>query len=185
MADGSWENGGHGQPVKAGLPLWGKIAIGCGVAFLLVLVTCVGGTAFLVHKAKQDPDWFKKKAKGAVSLAAEKIRPDWEDFQAVVEQLRSSEGCKALYAANPELAKTWATEAEFLEVASQWRKDVVSAPELSMEVMEQGLHINYRSGKQVSVGWSPKTGRSVYVTFEGTRKSGERGSRRVLELDVR
>jgi len=184
MTNSSWDNGGHGSPAKAGLPLWGKIAIGCGVAFLLVLVTCVGGAAFFVHKAKQDPDWFKNKARGAMSLAVEKVRPDWEDFRAVVEQLRSPEGCKTLYAANPDLAKTWATEAEFLETTSRWHKDVVSAPELSMEVMEQGLHINYRSGGQVSVGWSPKTGRSVYVTFEGTRKSGDHG-RRVLELDVR
>ncbi len=185
MADGSWDNGGHGVPAKAGLPLWGKIALGCGVLFLVVMVTCVGGIAFFTHKAKTDPEWFKKKAMGAMSLGIEKVRPDWEDFQKVVEQLRTPEGCQALYAANPDLAKTWATEAAFLEASSRWHKEVVSAPELSVEVMEQGLHFNYGPGGRVAVGWGPSSGRAIYVTFEGRRKPRDTGPRRVVELDVR
>lgn len=183
MADGSWDNSGHGVPAKAGLPLWGKIALGCGLAFLVVVVTCVGAGAFFVNKIKKDPEGFKNKVMG---FALEKVRPDWEDFRAVVEQLRSPEGSQALYAANPGLAKTWPTEAAFLEAASRWHKEVVSAPDLTPDLMEHhGLQINHDFGGKVTVGWSPKSGRAVYVTFEKARKPGDTGPRRVVELDVR
>ncbi|MBK7294391.1 MAG: hypothetical protein IPI84_11600 [Holophagaceae bacterium] len=126
MADGSWDNSGHGVPAKAGLPLWGKIALGCGIAFLVVVVTCVGGVAYLGNRYKKDPKGFER---GAMAFALDKmnIRPDWEDFRAVVEQLRTPEGCQALYAANPALAKSWPSEAAFLEASSRWHKEVVSA----------------------------------------------------------
>ena len=183
MADGSWDNGGHGVPVKAGLPLWGKIALGCGVVFLVGMVTCLGAGAFLVNKFKKDPDGFAKKV---VGLGVEKLRPDWDEFRSVVEQLRSPEGCQALYAANPALAKTWPTQAAFLEATSRWHKEVVSAPELTPEVMtKQGLRINYEGSRRVSIGWSPQSGRAVYITFEGTRKPGDLTPRQVVELDVR
>jgi hypothetical protein len=183
MADGSWDNGGHGVPAKAGLPLWGKIALGCGIAFMVVLVTCVSGVAFVANRFRKNPDGFAKKFMG---LGLEKLRPDWEDFRAVVEQLRTPEGCQALYAANPELAKTWPTEAAFLEASSRWHMEVGSAPELSPELLtNQGLRIDYELGKRVSIGWSPQSGRAVHVTFEGVRKPGDHGRRRVLELEVR
>jgi hypothetical protein len=183
MADGSWDNGGHGVPAKAGMPLWGKIALGCGIAFLVVLVTCVGAGAFFVNKIKKDPEGFKQKA---MNVVADKVRPDWEDFRTVVEQLRSPEGCRALYASSPALAKTWPTEAAFLAAASAWHKEVVSAPDLTLDVLEHGgLQINHTFGGRVTVGWSPKSGRSVYVTFEGPRKPGDKGPRPLAELDVR
>lgn len=183
MADGSWDNGGHGVPVKAGMPLWAKIGIGCGIAFLVVLVTCVGGAAYVVNRAKKDPDGFKNQVMG---FALEKVRPDWEDFRAVVEQLRTVEGSRALYAANPGLARTWTTEADFLAAAAGWRKDLLPPPDLTPEVMErQGLRINHALGGRVEVGWSPKEGRAVYVTFERARKGGDKGPRLVTELEVR
>lgn len=184
MADGSWDNGGHGVPAKAGMPLWGKIALGCGIAFLVVLVTCVGAGAFFVNKIKKDPEGFKQRAMSAV---ADRLRPDWEDFRFVIEQLRTPEGCQALYRANPELAKTWPTEPAFLDASSRWHKEILPAPaELTFDVMEHGgLQINHTFGSQVTVGWSPKGGRAVYVTFEKARKADDTGPRRVVGLDVR
>lgn len=183
MADGSWDNGGHGVPAKAGMPLWGKIALGCGIAFLVVLVTCVGGLAFVANKVKKDPDGFKNKVMG---FAVDKMKPDWDDFKAVLDQLRTTEGCRALYAANPDLAKTWPTESNFLEAASTWQKDLPIAPELTPDLMERsGLQINHDIGGRVSVGWNPRSGRAVYVTFERSRKPGDKGPRRVVELKVR
>jgi hypothetical protein len=183
MADASWDNGGLGVPPKTGMPLWGKIALGCGVAFALLLVTCAGGIAYMATKAKKDPEGFKHRVMG---FALDKVRPDWEDFRAVVEQLHTPEGSRALYAANPALAKTWPTEAEFLSAAADWRKDLVPAPELTPDVMEHlGLRINHTFGGKVEVGWSPKTGRAVYVTFEGARKDAPGARRQVVALDVR
>lgn len=183
MADSSWDNRGQSIPGRTGMPLWGKIALGCGIAFLVVMVTCAGVGAFLVNKYKKDPEGFKQRA---MSVLADKMRPDWEDFRLVVEQLRSPEGCQALYAASPGLAKTWPTETAFLEAASRWHKEVVSAPDLTLDVMEHGgLQINRDFGGQVRVGWSPRSGRAVYVTFESVRKPGDKGPRRVAELEVR
>lgn len=183
MSDSSWDNGGHGVPIKAGLPLWGKIALGCGIAFLVVLVTCVGGIAYVANKAKKDPEGFKNQVMG---FALEKVRPDWDDFRAVVEQLRTPEGSRALYAANPDLARTWATEAAFLEAAEGWRKDLAPTPDLSADLMDhQGLHINHNFGGKVTVGWSPRGGRAVYITFERARKAGDKAPRKVVELEVR
>ncbi len=184
MAESSWDNGGQAPAPKAGMPLWGKILLGCGITVLVVLVTCVSGVAYVAHKFKKDPEGFKQKA---MNVVADKVRPDWEDFRIVVEQLRTPEGCQALYQANPALGKTWPTEAAFLEASSRWHKEVVSAPaELTFDLMEHGgLQINRELGGQVRVGWSPKDGRAVYVTFEGHRKPGETAPRRVVELDVR
>lgn len=183
MADSSWDNGGHGVPAKAGLPLWGKIALGCGITFLVIMVTCIGLGAYVVNKAKKDPEGFKHQVMG---FALDKVRPDWEDLRAVVEQLRTPEGCRALYAANPGLAKTWATESDFLQAAAKWQKDLAPTPDLTPDLMEhQGLRINHDFAGKVEVGWSPKSGRAVYVTFEGARKAGDKGPRRVAELDVR
>jgi hypothetical protein len=183
MADSSWDNGGRDVPAKAGLPVWGKIALGCGVAALVVIVTCVGAGAFFVHKVKKDPEGFKRKA---MSLVVERMRPDWEDFRIVVEQLRTPEGCQALYAANPGLASTWPTEAAFLEASSRWHKEVESAPDLTQEVMEHGrLQINRDLNGKVRVGWSPASGRAIFVTFEGPRKAEDKGPRRLAELEVR
>jgi hypothetical protein len=183
MADSSWDNGGHGIPAKAGLPLWAKLTLGCGIVFLVALVTCFGTGAFLVNRFNKDPQGFKQKA---MTLVLDRVRPEWEDFRVVVEQLRSPEGCQALYAANPGLAKTWPTEATFLEASSRWHKELVSAPDLSPDVMEHGgLRINHDLGGQVSVGWSPRSGRAVYVTFERARRAGDTGPRRVVEVEVR
>lgn len=183
MGDASWDNGGHGVPAKAGMPLWGKIALGCGIGFLVVLVTCVGAGALFINKFNKDPEGFKQKA---MTVVADKLRPDWDDFRAVVEQLKTQDGCRALYAANPDLAKSWPTEAAFLEAAAKWHPDVATPPDLTLDVMEhQGLQINKEIGGKVRVGWSPKTGRSIYVTFERSRKAGDQGPRRLTELDVR
>jgi hypothetical protein len=176
MADSSWDNGGQPLPSRPGLPLWSKIAMGCGAAVLVLLATCVGGIAYLSQGG----------GKKVLGLALNQMGPEWADLQEVVDQLRTEEGSRALYGANPELAKTWATEAAFLEVAAGWRKDLPPRTELSPDLMQnQGLHINRALGGRVTIGWSPRSGRAIYVTFERARKAGDQSPRRVVELDVR
>ena len=68
----------------------------------------------------------------------------------------------------------------------QVAEGLAPTPDLTPDLMEhQGLRINHDFGGKVEVGWSPKSGRAIYVTFEGARKPGDRGPRRVLEVDVR
>ncbi len=183
MADSSWDNSGYGQPAKAGMPTWAKVLLGCGVAAVLALATCVGGGVYLAHRIKQNPDGFKKQVLG---FAIDRMRPEWEDFRKVVEDLRTPEGCRALYAANPDLAGTWPKEADFLEAAKAWQPGLPPAPELTPELLEGrgGIQINSQYGGKVRITWRPKEGPSVAVTFDRSRRPGDTAPRRVLEVEV-
>lgn len=183
MADPSWDNGGYGQPTKVGMPTWAKVLLGCGVVAVLALATCVGGAVYIGHRLKNDPGGFKNKVMG---IAIDRMRPEWDDFRQVVEQLRTEQGCRALYAANPDLAATWPKEADFLAAAKAWQPDLPSAPELTPEVIQghEGIQIHSEFGGKMRIRWQPKTGPSVAVTFDRARRPGEAGPRRVLEIRV-
>lgn len=180
MADGSWDNSGA-PPEKKGMPLWAKISLGCGVAFLLVLGTCVAGGMYIAHRAKQDPEGLKKQM---VGFALDRMRPEWEEFRTVVNQLRTEEGCKTLYVLNPELSRTWSTEAAFLESAKAWRKDLEPAPELTMELLEKGnLNISKDIRGQMRTSWRPVHGPEVTVVFNRPHL-GASHPRKVMAIEV-
>ena len=183
MADSSWDNGGYGKPTKAGMPTWAKVLLGCGVVAVLALTTCVGGAMYLAHRVKKDPEGFKKQVLG---FAIDRMRPEWEDFRAVVEQLRTPGGCKALYAANPDLTATWPKESDFLEAARAWQPGLPSAPDLTPQLLEghEGITISSQFGGKVRVNWRPRTGPRVAVTFDRARKPGDTAPRRVLAVEV-
>lgn len=182
MADPSWDNAGYGKPAKAGMPTWAKVLLGCGVVAVLALATCVGGGVYLAHRMKKDPEGFKARVLG---FAIDRMRPDWEDFRAVVEQLRTPEGCRALYAANPALAATWPKESDFLAAAKAWQPGLPAAPELTPELLEHdGIQINSEWDRKLRVSWRPKEGPRVAVTFDRSRKPGDTTPRRVLEVQV-
>ena len=90
------------------------------------------------------------------------------------------------YAANPGLAKTWPTEAAFLEAASRWHKEVVSAPDLTRTSWSTAAsRSTVISADRCAWAGARRSGRAVYVTFESVRKPGDKGPRRIAELDVR
>lgn len=183
MTDSSWDNGGYGQPTKPGMPTWAKVMLGCGVAAVLAMATCVGGGMYIAHRIKKDPQGFERRILG---LAADQVRPEWEDFRKVVENLRTPEGCKALYAANPGLATTWPKEAAFLEAARAWQSTLPSAPDLTPDLMKaNSIQIHREFGGPVRIFWHPKAGPSVAVTFDHARKAGDPEAPRVLQLEVR
>lgn len=110
MGDASWDNGGMAAPRRKGMPLWGKILAGCGVALLLLLATCVGGGI-----------WVYKKSSSRISAA-------WSEMARDVESLRTDEGARSLYRANPGLAQNYATEDEFVKASGEWRDRLGSLP---------------------------------------------------------
>ena len=71
MTDSSWDNGGYGQPTKPGMPTWAKVMLGCGVAAVLAMGTCVGGGMYIAHRIKKDPQGFERRILG---LAADQVR---------------------------------------------------------------------------------------------------------------
>lgn len=134
--DSSWDNGGQGAgPVRRGWPMWAKVLMGCGVAMLLALGACVGGTYWLAQKAKQDPEGFKR---GALSFAMSQIKPDYEFAAGVVSQLRTDAGCRALWQAHPGMHAPFGTEEGFLETARGWRPHLADLEPLDPDQLEKG-----------------------------------------------
>ena len=111
MVDASWDNGGYGQPAKTGMPVWAKVLLGCGVAAVLALATCVGGVALV-----------------ATRLSHALKGQEWSQFRTVVDELQTDAGAKAVYAGNPGLAKDFPTESAFLKAVTDWRPRLEPLP---------------------------------------------------------
>ena len=108
MPDSSWDN--SGLPRRQGVPLWGKVAIGCGAAFLCFVLAVGALVGWGVHKA------------------GTAIDQGWAQLHQSVESLKTPAGTQALYRANPGLAQTYPTEAAFLEAAAEWRPRLGAIP---------------------------------------------------------
>jgi hypothetical protein len=117
MVDSSWDNSGL-PPQKKGLGTGMKVLMGCGIAALVALVTCIAGGAILGNMIKKDPKAFEKRVEG---FAKGLVQVDWERFRTLVDQLRTDEGARALYRANPGLHQAHPTEDQFLQAAHAWR----------------------------------------------------------------
>ncbi len=103
MADSGWDNGGMPLAKKKGVPVWGKVLVGCGVAMLLLLGSCVGVA------------WW------GMGKLSEKADQAWAEMDQTIRSLKTELGTKALYQANPRLADTYPNEEDFLKAAEDWR----------------------------------------------------------------
>ncbi len=103
MVDSGWDNGGLPQTKKKGMPVWGKVITGCAVAMLLLLATCVGAA------------WW------GMGKLSEKADQAWAQMDQTVRSLKTEQGTKALYLANPGLADSYPNEEDFLKAAESWR----------------------------------------------------------------
>ena len=110
MADSSWDNSGQAPRQASHVPFWGKVAIGCGAAFLCFVLAVGALVGWGVHKA------------------GSAIDRGWAQLHQGVEQLKSESGARALYRANPGLAQTYPTEGAFLEAAAGWRPRLGDIP---------------------------------------------------------
>ncbi len=104
MVDASWDNGGYGQPAKTGLPVWAKVLLGCGVAAVLALATCVGGVVLVTSR-----------------LSHALKNQEWVQLRTVTDRLQTDAGAQAVYAGNPGLAADYPTESDFLKAVGGWR----------------------------------------------------------------
>jgi len=138
MADGSWDNGGHGVPAKAGLPLWGKIALGCGIAFLVVLVTCVGAIAWGFNKVSS------------------RSHEQWPLYVDTVKALKDPSATKVLYETNPRLKLQFSDSVTFENQVAEWRPALQTPPN-AMPALTSGRIVSF-VGKNTSFGNSDKKG---------------------------
>jgi hypothetical protein len=124
MVDGSWDNSGL-PPQKKGLGTGMKVLMGCGIAVLLAVVTCAVGGAVLGNYIKKDPKAFELRMEG---FAKGLVQKDWERFRALVDQLQTDEGARAVYHANPGLHQSQSTEEQFLQGVRAWRPRLAPLP---------------------------------------------------------
>ncbi|HJV22151.1 MAG TPA: hypothetical protein VJ570_05615 [Holophagaceae bacterium] len=178
MADSNWDSPAPAVP-KPGMPLWGKILVGCGVLFLLVMGSCV---ALGIYAGKH-PEKIKN-AVGGWGMSF--LKPEWDDLRATVEALRTEEGGKALYTANPALAKQWATQEDFLKEAREWREQLPELPaELTVDLLEhQDLSLNNQFGGEMHVIYRKKGGLRIELAWDRARKKGDTRPRRLVHLEV-
>jgi hypothetical protein len=180
--DGSWDNGGAGAPARSGWPTWAKVLLGCGVAVLLVLGACAGGTAWLVHKAKQDPEGFTKQA---LAFAINQIRPEWDAFRAAVALLGTDEGCRRLYRENPPLAQAHPTEEAFLAAAQAWRGSLEPLPDLDERLLqEHRVDIQKDFRGRVTVTWRTRGGGRIVAVWDRPARGPGAEQRKLVSLAV-
>jgi len=109
MVDSSWDNTGMPKP-KQGMALWAKIGLGCGVVFLLLVLTC--GSCIWV----------------GINKGSAALDRSWAELHDSAEGLRTVEGTKALYRHHARLRESYPTEADFLKAAAEWRPGLSGIP---------------------------------------------------------
>ena len=167
--DGSWDNSGL-PPQKKAMPLWLKAILGCGLLMLLLLGGCVGGCYYLGHWASKDPKGFEQSMNG---LVGQFVKEDWDEARRVMDQLRTDEGAKTLYTANPGLAGTYPTEALFLQAAKAWRPRLEPLPQTAPDLDKQNL--SYQNDlERTSLSFTNAKGARIRLVWTGSRKRGDR-----------
>ena len=155
MADSSWDNNGQPMQHKKGMSIWAKVALGCGVVFLLGL----GGCVVLGVRGAQ---YFKK---------AMDVR-EWGMLRAMVQQLESDEGARALYKATPDLWKTYPSEDDFLSTVQTWRPKLEPLPENRPDFIKGQLSYSVNSTpgvRHVELGYTNSKGTRINSTWENGR----------------
>ncbi len=160
MTDSSWDNGGMGRPAKAGWPGWAKLLMGCGIVAALGVAACVGGIATCA---------------GAVSKAA---TAEWAATRAIVQQLETDEGARAVYGANPGLAAHFPSEAAFLAKVRAWRPRLEPLP-----VEKPGL-TSGRLDMNIAIDRGHRRVRMNYVNGKGARLGTEWEDGLLVDLAV-
>ena len=156
MVDSSWDNGGTAPPAQSGMPVWAKVLLGCGVAAVLALATCVGGGAYFFSRVSH----------------AMKGR-EWTQLRTVSDALQTDEGTRLLYQQNPGLAADYATESDFLKAIQAWRPRLEPLPMEMPGLMTGRIAYNVRKvggrPKQVELGYRNGKGVWLKVRWEGDR----------------
>ena len=160
MTDASWDNGGFGPPVRRGVPAWAKVLLGCGVAAVLLLATCVGGGLY-----------------GLSRLSRSMKHQEWAQLRVLTEELQTDAGTRSLYARNPGLAADYPTEASFLAAAESCRPRLEPIPEAmpSLFTGRIAYNVRIRAGeghRQVELRYRYDSGAWILARWEDGKLVG-------------
>jgi hypothetical protein len=137
-----------------------KIAIGCGVALLVVIGGCVvslGSCAAAMGRTMQ--------------------ANEWPQLRQMVEALGSDAGAAGVYQANPGLAADYPSEEAFLSAAKAWRPKLEPLPAEPPSVFtgRMSLNISVNNGRRsAELGYRNGRGATVTGRWEDGRLVGLR-----------
>jgi hypothetical protein len=155
MADSSWDNNGQPMQRKQGMSIWAKVAMGCGLVFLLGLGGCVvlGATC-------------------ARAIGKTMDGREWSQLKEAVQQLQTDEGAKALYQANPDLWQAYPSEENFLQQARIWRPKLeplpTEMPSILTGKISYNVHVN-GGFRKVELGYTNSRGTAIASRWENGR----------------
>lgn len=155
MADSSWDNNGQPMQRKKGMSIWAKVALGCGVVFLLGMGGCVVLGATCARAIGKTIDG-----------------PEWGLLKEAVQQLQSDDGTKALYQANPDLWQAYPSEEAFLQQARTWRPKLEPLPPHMPSVFTGKISANVSMNggfRKVELGYTNGIGGKVASRWENGR----------------
>ena len=121
MANGSnWDT--YTEPTKRGMSIWAKVFVGCGIAGLILLISCIGLVYWAMHSGKDAIRGFvSTKVVGLVEAP-------WSKMVAFGQAIKTDEGALKLYEENHRLAEPYSSKEAFLKQAKVWRSALSELP---------------------------------------------------------
>ena len=160
MTDSSWDNNGMSRPAKTGWPVWAKLLMGCGIVVALCVTACLGGIATCANALNQ-------------TASAE-----WTALRAIVQQLETDDGARAVYAANPDLAGRFPDAEAFLQKVRAWRPRLEPLPLEKPGITSGKLDMN------VSINNGHRTASLIYKNGKGAHLAATWADGRLADISV-
>ncbi len=160
------------------MPTWAKVVLGCcggcALVFVLLMATCIGGATWI---SKHGVPEFLDQAAGSAFLDKA-----WAEMDRAVQGLRTEEGTRALYRANPGLAENYPTEEDFLKAAEEWRPNLGEFPAKRPQLRD--LLREKHGGGHFSINTQNGTTRIEYQIPKGGRLFLQLESDKLVDLRV-
>lgn len=115
--------------------------------------------------------WFSKNEAKILEVERERAKPDWAAAALIVEGLRSEEGAKGIFRANPKLNGHFKSEIEFLAFAARWRPSLEPLPKEVPPMEEQNFGYRHGFGLGQTI-LSYKMPKGLWVTFQWNGPAG-------------
>lgn len=168
--DNSWDNGGGSAPLTRHGAGWARM-----FTWLVVLMIVVGlGATGVV--------WWTRNQPKLEQWAQDYVEADWAEARLIVTQLRTEDGTRSLYRANPALGRKFSSESEFLKTAASWRERFGSLPESLSAAREGGF------GHRIGLGKGPailsvrmKNGVWLILSWDGPNRQPQR---QLVDIEV-
>ncbi len=161
MSEERWDSSELAEP-RRGLPVWGKVLIGCLGGCLLVTLVLVGSCVGFASWVSKDPEGFERRVEGFVKDFAAK---EWARFREDLEALRTEAGARALYARSPRLQEAHGSEAEFLKLAASWRPLLEPAPK-EIALKSDDFTYSQHGRGSYDIGYRNSLGSRIQMTYE-------------------